>query len=123
MSDQRDAISSEEEIEIITCVSQGEAGLDESGASNLVCRVEEETDQASGPACEIPQGESGSKMDPGSPNGTSTDSETASDSSSSHSIHFWGHQLVSDLDSDSESTVDPDSMYVPHLLWGQRAPD
>ena len=123
MSDQRDAISSEEEIEIISGVSQGKAGSDKSGDSNPDCRVEEGTDQASGSVNEKPQGESGSTKDPGSPNGTSTDPGTASDSSSSHSIHFWGHQLESDLDSDSESTVDPDSMYVPYLLRGQRAPD
>ena len=123
MSDQRDAISSEEEIEIISGVSQGKAGSDKSGASNPDCRVGEETDSASGSVSENPQRESGSTKDPGSPNGTSTDPGTASDSSSSHSIHFWGHQLESDLDSDSESTVDPDSMYVPHLLRGQRAPD
>ena len=123
MSDRRDAISSEEEIEIISGVSQGKAGSDKSGGSNPDCRVEEGTDQASGSVSENPQGESGSTKDPGSPNGTSTDPETASDSSSSQSIHFWGHQLESDLDSDSESTVDPDSMYVPYLLRGQRAPD
>ena len=122
MSDQRDAISSDEEIEIISGVSQGGAGSDKSGASNPDCRIEEGTDQASGSVGKIPQGESGSTMDLESPNGTSTDPETASDSSS-HSIHFWGHRLESDLDSDSESTVDPDSMYVPYLLRGQRAPD
>ncbi len=34
MSNQHDAISSEEEIEIISSESQGEAGLDQSGIPN-----------------------------------------------------------------------------------------
>ena len=55
ISDQRDAISSEEEN--ISGVSQGEAGSDKSGASNPDCRVKEGTGQASGSVSEIPQGE------------------------------------------------------------------
>ncbi len=122
MRDQRDAISSEEEIEIISGGSQGEAGSDQSRAPNRGQEGGVGSGQASGSLNENPQGENGSKQDPGSPNGSNIDPETASNSSSS-SLHFWGHRLESDLDSDSESSVDPDSMYVPYLLRGQRAPD
>ena len=121
MSDHRDAISSEEEIEIISGESQGEAGSDQSRVPNRGQGVE--SGQASGSLSKNPQRENGSTQDLGSPNRSDIDPETASDYSSSSSIHFWGHQLDSDLDSDSESSVDPDSMYVPYLLRGQRAPD
>ena len=123
MSNQRDAISSEEEIEIISGGSRGEAGSDKSRAPNQGQEGGVGSGQASGSLNENPQGENGSKQDPGSPNGSNIDPETASDSSSSSSLLFWGNRLESDLDSDSESSVDPDSMYVPYLLRGQRAPD
>ncbi len=82
-----------------------------------------ESGQGFGSLSENPYRENGSRQDLDSPNGSSIDSETASDSFSSLSIHFWGHRLESDLDSDSESSVDPDSMYVPYLLRGHCAPD